>query len=214
MAVAVGKYAVIVLGRRRPDGPRDRRRDEQPDQHDRRAGDKSLSCDHCGVPGGAPGPTFPWFRNAVDGERNLGPRPGVVRRLAGIDAPPEPEDVVQERLQNLRRGDVGDQRVVVGAAGHGFALGDLVFLARPGRALAMLSRFFSSIAFTEFSLSSAGASFFSLSATRPDNCRATAEVLASRLDDRLAALVEHRHQIVGVEDQRVDLLAAFGQDRR
>ena len=36
--------------------------------------------------------------------------------------------------------------------------------------------------------------------------------VGKQADDRLPALVEHPEQIVGVEDQRVDLLAAFGQD--
>ena len=44
-----------------------------------------------------------WLRNAVDGERKFGPWPGVVRRLAGVDAAPEAERVVQERLQQLPR---------------------------------------------------------------------------------------------------------------
>ena len=44
-----------------------------------------------------------WLRNTVDGERNLCPRSGIVRRLAGVDAAAESERVVEERLQNLRR---------------------------------------------------------------------------------------------------------------
>ena len=51
--------------------------------------------------------------------------------------------------------------------------------ARPGSALAMLSRFFSSIAVTEFSFSSVGANLLSLSCTKPDSCLATVEVLAN-----------------------------------
>ena len=78
----------------------------------------------------------------------------------------------------------------------------------------MLSRFFSSIAVTEFSFSSVGASFCFVVGTSPDNCLDSADVLASKLDDRLAPLVQHAEQIVGVEDQRVDLLAALRQDRR
>ena len=85
-------------------------------------------------------------------------------------------------------------------------------LARPGSALAMLSRFFSSIAVTEFSLSSVGANLLSLSCTNPGSCLATADVLASRSHDLLSARHQDLEQIVGVEDELVDLLAAFGQD--
>ena len=45
-----------------------------------------------------------WPRNAVVRERDLGARPGVVRRLPGVDAAPEPERVVQERLKDLSPG--------------------------------------------------------------------------------------------------------------
>ena len=51
--------------------------------------------------------------------------------------------------------------------------------ARPGSALLMLSRFFSSIAVTEFSFSSVGANLLSLSCTNADSCLATVEVLAN-----------------------------------
>ena len=50
--------------------------------------------------------------------------------------------------------------------------------ARPGSAL-MLSRFFSSMAVTEFNFSSVGANLLSLSCTKPDSCLDTVEVLAN-----------------------------------
>ena len=53
--------------------------------------------------------------------------PGVVRRLAGVDTAPEPEGVIEERLQQLAEHEVGYQRVVVGAVGHDFALCQIVF---------------------------------------------------------------------------------------
>ena len=86
------------------------------------------------------------------------------------------------------------------------------YFARPGSALAMLSRFFSSIAVTEFSFSSVGANLLSLSCTNPDSCLATADVLASSSTISCRRVDQHLEQIVGVEDQLVDLLAAFGQD--
>ena len=52
---------------------------------------------------------------------------------------------------------------------------------------------------------------FSLSATSPDSCLGHRGGVGEQVDDRLAAFDEHAEQIVGVEDQRVDLLAAFGQ---
>ena len=78
--------------------------------------------------------------------------------------------------------------------------------ARPGCALAMLSRFFSSIAVTALSFSSVGASFFSLSCDQTGQLLRHRRGVNQKLDDRLPALVEHTDQIVGVEDQRVDLL--------
>ena len=75
----------------------------------------------------------------------------------------------------------------------------------------MLSLFFSSIAVTELSFSSAGARSFSLSCTIPVSCLDSAEVLASRFDDGVAALLQHADQVVGVEQQGVHLLAALRQ---
>src|SRR3954464_4867067 len=72
-----------------------------------------------------------WLRDAVDRERQFGAWPGIVRRLACAHTPTEPEDVIQERLQDLSRGYVGYQRVVVGAVRHDFALRELVF-GQPG----------------------------------------------------------------------------------
>src|ERR1700704_5829759 len=68
-----------------------------------------------------------WLRDPVDREGQFGAWPSVVRRLACAHTAAEPEDVIQERLQELRRLNVGYQRVVVGAVGHDFALGNLVF---------------------------------------------------------------------------------------
>ncbi len=65
---------------------------------------------------------------------------------------------------------VGDEGVVVEAAGHRLALGELVVLAKPASVVLMLSRLRSSIAVTELSFSSVGASSASLSATSPVSC--------------------------------------------
>ena len=45
--------------------------------------------------------------------REFRPRTDVVRRLAAIDPAPEAQRVVEERLQGLRRAEVGDEGVVV-----------------------------------------------------------------------------------------------------
>src|SRR5215212_574441 len=68
-----------------------------------------------------------WLRDAVDREGQFGAWPGVVRRLTCAHTAAEPEGVIQERLQELRRLDVGYERVVVGPVGHDFALCELVF---------------------------------------------------------------------------------------
>ena len=84
--------------------------------------------------------------------------------------------------------------------------------ARPGSALAMLSRFFSSIAVTEFSLSSVGANLLSLSCTNPGQLLGHRRRVGQQVDDLLPPRHQDLEQIVGVEDELVDLLAAFGQD--
>ena len=85
-------------------------------------------------------------------------------------------------------------------------------LARPGNALPMLSRFFSSTAVTEFSFSSVGANLLSLSCTNAGQLLGHHRRVGQQFNDLLSARRQDLEQIVGVEDELVDLLAAFGQD--
>ena len=73
-------------------------------------------------------------------------------RVEGAESP----EVVEERLKSCRIAEVRDERRVVEHAGDA-SPSVISYFARRGSALAMLSRFFSSIAVTEFSFSSVGA---------------------------------------------------------
>ncbi len=194
MAVAVGKNAVIVVGAK--NSARSARK--PPPMSATTSTAASAGTSH--FRDVAIIATLPESRCTGSGSSARGP--AVVGRLPGVECTAaESERVVEERLQELRRLEVRHVRGVVEAAGHRLTLSVVWYLAAPGIALARLSRFFSSTSFTLFSRSSVGASSFSLSATSPINCLDTADVLASRSDDRLAALDEHAEQVVGVEDQ-------------
>ena len=160
-------------------------------------------------PGGTP--PFVRSRYPVVREGELRPRAGVVRRLTGVGAATEAEDVIQERLECLRREEVGDERVVVIAVVDCLGLGHLE-LRQAGHRLPMLSLFFCRISLTALSFSSAGARSASLSATRPLNCFGQRGGVGQQVHDGVPALLEHTEQVVGVEDQSVDLCTALGQD--
>ena len=84
--------------------------------------------------------------------------------------------------------------------------------ARPGSALLMLSRFFSSIAVTEFSFSSVGRQLAFVVVHQSGQLLGHRRRVGQQVDDLLSARHQDLKQIVGVEDELVDLLAAFGQD--
>jgi len=101
-----------------------------------------------------------------------------VRWLTRGAVGPEAKGVVDQPLEELILEQVRDEGVVVNPLE---TVSPVVIAnwANPGSALPRLSRFFSSIAVTEFSFASDGASFDSLSCTKPDSCLATVDVLDS-----------------------------------
>lgn len=58
--------------------------------------------------------------------REFRPGTGIVRRLPGAGASAESEGVVEERLQHLRNGEVGDHGLVIRPARDQFTGGELV----------------------------------------------------------------------------------------
>ena len=158
------KYAVIVVGA-----------EERVAHHERRTRRRAAttSTTASAAVERACGASSRASRNSVVREREFGARSGVVGRLPGVDAAPEAERVVQERLQQSARAAGCGRRRCSRSRWTPSRPGSAGISPGPGSALAMLSRFFSSIAVTEFSFSSAGASSFSLSATSPVSCWAT-----------------------------------------
>ena len=82
---------------------------------------------------------------------------------------------------------------------------------RPGRALDRLSRFFSSMAVTALSRSRVGAEFGFVVFDKPCQVSRDRGGVGQQFADGVAAFHQHRQQIVGVENERVHLLASLGE---
>src|SRR5690348_12498327 len=119
MPVAVGKYALMVWGRKKAW----RTKTKAPAMSKTARSTAVIVTRRLRVAIGQ----ISWSGNPVDWEGQLGAWPSVVRRLACVHAAAEPEDVVQERLQDLRWRNVGYERVVIRTVRHDLALSELVF---------------------------------------------------------------------------------------
>src|SRR6202022_1174844 len=126
----------------------------------------------------------------------------------GVDTAPEPEDVVEERLQNLRRGEVGDEGVIVEAAAHRFALGDLE-LFETGQGLGdVVAVLLQHLVHPIQPLQRRGQLCLGVVDQSGQLLRHRGRVREQR-NDRVSLRGKNCQQVVGVQYQRVDLLTAF-----